>query len=533
MHNPYPYQEEGYTSQLHEKMRLPYPYHAPFKYLGTLVDSAPAQLSRSTASMEHFTLVRKWLDTCRAFDKFCNQRKRRSGLPSRLVDVGVPEKLVQPHLFIPSAAETTNGIVYLTLSHVWGDPVNMFKLTSGNMDELLRGIDLDRLSKTFRDAIMITRRLGYRYLWIDSLCIVQDSPADWATESVRMADTYGNSELNIGALAGNSHHGCFRTRNPLCYRPCKLLPEVYAARNLPDHKDQSYPEASPLSPLLTRAWVFQERVLDPRTVYYGELELYWECCSKVATESWPHGVHQPGRHHSKSRFEKILQLELDKQFKEERVLPNFIADWHLMVQQYSRAALTFSTDRPIAIAGIVQALQERTGYQHCNGLWSGYLLNEPAPKYLLGELLWRHAPTHDPLEVRLLRNSQTPSWSWISVDGPVSYDLLAHNHFGGYTTSYSATVLTKVAALKGSGDHLLTLKAQLMPIAQCPLPMPAFSSGQSHDNSYVETTEDVTMHLFLTIYRDSVLTLNPASVMCLMLRTCEEDHSHQGIVWYR
>jgi len=64
---------------------------------------------------------------------------------------------------------------------------------------MLEGIALSDLPATFLEAIKLTRRLGIRCLWIDSLCIIQDSSEDWDTESVRMFDIYKNSYLNIGA----------------------------------------------------------------------------------------------------------------------------------------------------------------------------------------------------------------------------------------------------------------------------------------------------------------------------------------------
>ncbi|KAH8654616.1 heterokaryon incompatibility, partial [Tricladium varicosporioides] len=87
---------------------------------------------------------------------------------------------------------------YLTLSHCWGGG-NNFKLQAGNLKHLKSEIPLDQLPRTFRDAMVITKVLGYRYLWIDSLCIIQDSEEDWAQEAGRMAQVYGNAILNLAA----------------------------------------------------------------------------------------------------------------------------------------------------------------------------------------------------------------------------------------------------------------------------------------------------------------------------------------------
>ncbi|KAK4031964.1 heterokaryon incompatibility protein [Parachaetomium inaequale] len=135
---------------------------------------------------------------------------------------------------------------YTTLSHRWGiGPI--YTLTSATLPTLLAGVRISELPQTFREAIEITRRLGVRYLWIDSMCIIQDSADDWQKESAQMVHVYSHSHLNIAATASdNAQQGLFRRRQ--------------------------------------RSWVMQERFLAPRVVHFVASQLFWECHQRTASE---------------------------------------------------------------------------------------------------------------------------------------------------------------------------------------------------------------------------------------------------------
>jgi hypothetical protein len=102
-------------------------------------------------------------------------------LPTRLIDVGGGRnsKTLRLH-------HTTQGDVgrYIALSHRWGNPKEYRKFYTyhSNIEEFKQKIDYHALPKTFQDAVTVTRELAVRYTWMDSLCIVQDDPADWEAE---------------------------------------------------------------------------------------------------------------------------------------------------------------------------------------------------------------------------------------------------------------------------------------------------------------------------------------------------------------
>ncbi|EGZ72613.1 HET-domain-containing protein, partial [Neurospora tetrasperma FGSC 2509] len=132
-----------------------------------------------------------------------------SKLPFRVLDVGSPGSLLVK--LVETTTETPRA-PYVALSHCWGPPDKQpLKTTLHTIgDHMHPGIPLDRLPQTFADAVWVTRELGIRYLWIDSLCIIQDSPADWETESQKMGSIYEGATLTLGAAyARNSSEGLF------------------------------------------------------------------------------------------------------------------------------------------------------------------------------------------------------------------------------------------------------------------------------------------------------------------------------------
>ena len=92
---------------------------------------------------------------------------------------------------------------YIALSHCWGQ-TKVLVLMEHMLESMTRGIDWLRLPRTFQDAIVVTRRLGFRYLWIDSLCIIQDSHEDWIRESETMQNVYANCVLTVAASWGGT-----------------------------------------------------------------------------------------------------------------------------------------------------------------------------------------------------------------------------------------------------------------------------------------------------------------------------------------
>ncbi|KAI4205831.1 MAG: hypothetical protein LQ350_000016 [Teloschistes chrysophthalmus] len=207
-------------------------------------------------------------------------------LPRRVIDVGSAGGSEAIRL-IDSGNVPGN---YIVLSHCWGSGTkgairNESKLLQGNMESLQRGIDFESLANNFKDAITATRKLQARYLWIDALCIIQDSPSDWARESAHMDEIYGNAYLTLAATsAKSSNDGFLRDYEfPVAIRAW----EDPGDRTIAGKIYLTYRRTVKPTPWLyiqgetlwsTRGWTFQERLMSRRVLHFlPDYELAWEC----------------------------------------------------------------------------------------------------------------------------------------------------------------------------------------------------------------------------------------------------------------
>lgn len=139
----------------------------------------------------------------------------------RLLDIGVPNHGTV-NLCLTSNRPFSGP--HKTLSHCWGK-IPTIRLLTSTINRIQQGIKLDELPTTFQEAVNVTRHSGVRCLWIDSLCIVQDSPDDRREEAASIQDVYTNSHLNPAATASaSSMVGLFRTRDPGSLQPCTVQP---------------------------------------------------------------------------------------------------------------------------------------------------------------------------------------------------------------------------------------------------------------------------------------------------------------------
>ena len=249
----------------------------------------------------------------------------------------------------------------------------------------MSAIPEENITKTFQDAIYITRSLGLRYLWIDSLCIIQLSDMDWRSESALMSSIYGGSTITIAAAgATDGTKGCF-------LKPPGFIGKVHiklSTSEVWDIAPSGFHKSVVKSHLAGRAWALQERLLSPRTLHFSKTELFWECRHCDASESFP---------------ERLPKFEHQHIFHRDRKPISEI--WHTIVTLYTGAQLTFAKDKMVAISGIAQKAFEENGDQYLAGLWR---------KDIELQLLWcQQSPGR-----RLLSGTEyrAPSWSWASVD---------------------------------------------------------------------------------------------------------------------
>ncbi|CCD49581.1 hypothetical protein BofuT4_P096890.1 [Botrytis cinerea T4] len=262
----------------HDEYGGPYTNHASIAGDTTMSDAALAQAS-------------KWYCECLLKHTTCTTSPASGCLmPTRLLRIDEDEKHARLVVTKEKVAQVSH---YSTLSHCWGDS-DILKLTISNLESFKAGISLEQLPKTFIEAIFVARKLSIPYIWIDSLCIIQDSDDDWQTESVSMEDVYGNSILNIMAtVSKNSHEGLSRSRDPKMLELCPAIQskwedaenDLFYLFNKEIWNDRLYS-----GPLLKRGWVLQERVLSPRSLHFCDSELLWECREMASCETYPAGL---------------------------------------------------------------------------------------------------------------------------------------------------------------------------------------------------------------------------------------------------
>jgi hypothetical protein len=226
-------------------------------------------LGRCTGDEETFGVARGWLDVCLKEHALYaeNDDEARIVRPVRLL--AVREATIR--LIDSIEAE---GQDYVTLSHCWGAQSYVPRLRHETEAKFREGISFGYLPKTFQDAVTVCRKLGYGYIWIDSLCIIQDSKEDWEVKAKIMPRVYANSILTIAALKSpGSHGGCFTSeRNPLCLRDARFNdPDILVTSSISKEMWETEVNLSGYgaSPLHTRSWVVQERLSSPRTLLYG------------------------------------------------------------------------------------------------------------------------------------------------------------------------------------------------------------------------------------------------------------------------
>ena len=311
------------------------------------------------------------------------------------------------HVCLVDGKDLDPGVQYTTLSYCWGD-LHKCTLRQGNMRDLYVSIPWASMPETFRDALWFTHKLGYNFLWIDALCIIQDSSMDWSSEAASMKTVYGNSALNIMADRGtNSDHGLFASRPPKVVRP--FIWRRRASSMWLCHVEQVTQEIF-AAPLNHRAWVVQERFLAPRSIHFGANQVFWECAEMTAAEALPltfslrvAGAQAPKR---------LSRTAIDALITGKGGLAVYDI-WDVFVHIYAFAKLSYTRDRSIAISGLARIICRHLGLaqrDYLAGMWR--------PRFVQ-EMLW-HVQQVD----KWSRSSRSvdglvPSWSRLSIEAGV------------------------------------------------------------------------------------------------------------------
>jgi hypothetical protein len=335
-----------------------------------------------------------WLQKCETEhgDKCCNP------LGLDMSSLGRPELLIDIRKKCLVAAEP--GHRYACLSYVWGGAATL-KAEKGNIDSLMqdRALELYReeIPGTIRDTIGLVDQLGIPYLWVDSLCIVQDDTEAKGSQIQAMAGIYAKAYVTI--IAGNgwdANHGLRGIQGVT--EPRQLSPFL---------KNSFRDNLQPYSGIwYSRGWTFQEMIFSPRKIMFQYRLVIWECSenswheASLSKVSALPGVAQI--HTSINRWASQVQFS---------ALPD-VKQYVDMAYEFATRKLTYPQDAWNAISSLLSVMSS----SFVGGFISGL------PEMFLNEaLLWQ---PREPMQRRVPTDADSllPSWSWIGWEGEITKD---------------------------------------------------------------------------------------------------------------
>jgi hypothetical protein len=384
----------------------------------------------STGSESSFKLASFWLSHCIQGHSKCP--KSHGFLPTRVIDVDAFDgnddvRLVETAELTP----TDKARPFVALSHCWGkDHFLITKLAT--LEDHKKNIPLDTLPPSFQDAVVVVRQMGFKYIWIDSLCIIQDSAEDWQKESRQMCNIYAQAIFTItSAHASGAYGGMFRHRDGIRTMPFEIelqLPsKPICILYVPTPQREVQWQLNDL-PIYSRAWCFQEMVLSTRNLIFDPDGIRWECLTTAGAEG---NLEANSIRHSGNI--KLIQGSMKEPTSAVDFFDTLAAEdipmqatiWQSIIKDYAARSLTKYTDKLIAFAGIAQEIEKHTDNKYLAGLWQ---------RHLFMNLIWYvqtmaepeagiHAwfPDRGKLPYRK-PDAIAPSWSWASVNLPVEYD---------------------------------------------------------------------------------------------------------------
>jgi hypothetical protein len=339
------------------------------------------------------------------------QSGRITSVPTRLISLAPWETLEDDVRLIDDAPDLVPpGTAYAALSYCWGNTskykTDCLSMTKEKLQELTEGIPFARLSPIFRDSVIVARRLGLLYLWIDALCIAQGDAADWIKESAKMGETYSDAKVTIvpaaSAAADESfldieHLRSWRYGVEVQAQPgFAFYPKLFVrwSQNTLYYRDFGFPVVP--SAIDTRGWTLQEAILSKRLLVFEHGRVVFSCMEDTYFED------------KDGRSEYSVQGRSEVQGLQSTTPEEIHNIWIKIVSNFTNRRLTRYEDKLPAIAGVASKLKARCTCQpacaYLAGLWSHSMATE---------LAWWYASD----EARGHR-LQAPTWSWASVQFP-------------------------------------------------------------------------------------------------------------------
>ncbi|RMZ73214.1 heterokaryon incompatibility [Pyrenophora seminiperda CCB06] len=421
--------------------------------------------------------AQNWFQRCKKDHPLC--LPLNDEWPRRILDITVdPIRLVTSTSILPSPTYRQEG--YACLSYVWGTTGNL-ETRKENLKSHMCGIDTSALPKTLSDAVYVARYLGLQYLWIDSLCIIQDDWQDKMHQIPRMPNIYQGCELVIAAQsAANVHKGFLSF--PEAHAPFKRIQTYFRMEDgtfrtvevgirkpamayfgAPAHHSQNSIENG----------AFQETFMARRTLYATPSELAWKCtmqtrcecslapheCSSTLPLEYDHYARkfiEPSTIHNLGQISRARSLKMTDQ-----PLIEDVKIWTDIVKEYSGRKLSEWTDRLAAIQGVANSMTQIIPEHFKNedylfGLWKPLLIHQ---------LAWyRYSDPFVPANVVVGLKKMAPSWSWVTCIGNINFPDYTALSFAKVIEVEKAPHDGHATHIFGAGSCTLTIMGFCIPV---------------------------------------------------------------------
>lgn len=377
-----------------------------------IVTARPLQSRLNSA--EAYSQISQWLNQCTSH-RDCGGVSLHADLPSRLIEVAPADSQSVPCL------RSTTGLKgsYLALSYCWGSN-QPYVLTTKNIEALMRELDVKMLPRTILDAIEVTKTLGFKYLWVDALCAMQDftevaARQDMDQELATMDQVYKNATVTIVAACAPSVTDGFLEDRPGSGQsrfdiPCRLSLGRFFVVHVQEH--MVYDDKK--EPINTRAWTFQEELLSPRLLIYASHTLQWQCQTLTCNLGGSYHAPNPSAAPRLPSPQKMLLEGPDRSHRHGQLSPDIphpiLQHWLRVVTSYSSRKSSLPSDKLPALSALAVSYTPIFGPVYLAGIWA---------RSAVQQLCWR-SPDSRVFFARPMRY-RAPSWSWAALDGPVYF----------------------------------------------------------------------------------------------------------------
>lgn len=354
---------------------------------------------RAVSPLVDVSIIKDWMRVCEEGHSRCKLLGSLSSTENRLRLIDVEEDRI---------IDSTQSERYIALSYVWGS-ATLAVLTKDTLPQysLRGGLQAIQLPQTIADCMQLAKNLGERYLWVDSLCIIQDDDDDKLKQLHTMDDVYRSAVLVIVAAAGSDAHaglcgiGHLKRREWQRTETVCGLPYMTAKPPLRDVLNGTKWNS--------RGWTLQEAILARRILFLTDDQMYWSCkCNNWREDmTWDISGH-------------ICLRSAADAFWQTQVTQCRTARYCQDVMAFTRRELREQSDAIWAFMGILKL--------HSSRFPEGFIWGHPLER-LDATLLWDGCPGNHqriaqyPLSFNnKVHSVEYPSWSWLSTDSPVEFE---------------------------------------------------------------------------------------------------------------